>query len=196
MLEQLLDLVREQGRTDIIENPAIPNDRNEEALGLATDSVIGGLKGVLANGGLKDVLGMFAGQSSPADNQNGIVSGITGDMVSKLTDRLGLDSGEAGRIATSLIPGILGKLVSRTNDPNDAGFDMNGIIGALTGGGTAHAAGGVDFGGIVKQLSNGGLDANGDGSLGMDDLSGMISKAAGGQGGGLGGLLGGLFGKS
>ncbi|MBL8017124.1 MAG: hypothetical protein JNK43_07645, partial [Ignavibacteria bacterium] len=29
---------------------------------------------------------------------------------------------------------VLSKLVSRTNDPNDNGFDINSIFGSLTGG--------------------------------------------------------------
>ena len=190
MLEQLFKLIENESQTEIINNPAIPEEQNNHAVGLATDSIFNGLQGALANGGLKDVLGMFAGnQSTGTDNQ--LVNGISGNFITNLMNKFGLDSEKATAIAKSVIPAVLGKLVSKTNDPNDNSFNINGVIGSLMGGDssqgspvqvdgiTGQQGGGIDFGSILKNLSQGGLDSNQDGSIGLDDLSGLISKVTG-----------------
>lgn len=213
MIEQLLKMVQQESQDAIINNPAIPNEFNNQAVGLATESVFGGLQNALANGGLQDVLGMFTGKSSPNMN-NGLVGGIANNFIKGLMDKFGIDSPIAQSIAASLIPTILGKLVSRTNDPADNGFDINGIIGSLIGGASgangvqvpgaqSQPAGGIDFGGILKNLASGGLDANRDGNVGLEDLVGMIGNAAGSArnssqqqpGGGMLDMLTGLLGK-
>jgi hypothetical protein len=195
MLEQLFNLIQSESHQEIANNPAIPNEHNNQAVGLATESIFNGLQGALANGGLKDVLGMFSGSSAPTSG-NPIVSGIVNSMVGSMMHKFGIDSPMATSIATSLIPKVLGSVIGKTNDPSNKGFDMNGIIGALTGGNSQQgsavqfpgmqqqpqqqASGGIDFGGLLKTLTSGGLDANHDGKMGLDDIVGMVSKAAGG----------------
>ena len=190
MIEQLFNLVQQESQDAIVNNPAIPNEFNNQAVGLATESVFGGLQSALANGGLQDVLGMFAGKSSP-DLNSGIAGGMTNSLVKGLMTKFGIESPVAQSIAASLIPTILGKLVSRTNDSSDNGFDINGIIGSLIGGNSSSPNGvqlpgaqsqpgaGIDFGSILKTISSGGLDANKDGSIGLDDIAGIIGNAAG-----------------
>jgi hypothetical protein len=194
MLEQLFNLVKDESQNEIINNPAIPNEMNNHAVGLATESVFSGLQNALANGGLQDVLSIFNGNSNNS-NSNPIVGGIANSLVKSLMNKFGIDSPMAQNIADSLIPTILGKLVSRTNDPSDNGFDINGIIGALTGGssqggspvqlqglqGAPQGENGIDFGGILKSLTSVGLDANRDGSIGLDDIAGMVGRAASGS---------------
>ncbi|HOZ51108.1 MAG TPA: hypothetical protein PLU17_04580 [Chitinophagaceae bacterium] len=191
MLEQLFSLIKNESQNEIINNPVIPNEQNNHAVGLATDSIFSGLQGALANGGLKDVLGMFTGGGNTSSN-NPIVGGIINNFVGSLMQKFGIDSPMATSIASSLIPSIIGKMVNKTNDPNDNGFDINGIIGALTGSNASQGGGvqlpgvqnaqegGIDFGGILKTLTSGGLDSNKDGSIGIDDLAGMIGKVTSG----------------
>ncbi len=191
MLEQLFNLVKTSSQSEIIDNPAIPNEQNNHAVGLAADSVYNGLQGALANGGLKSVLGMFTGNGDTSGS-NPIVGGIINNLAGSLANKFGIDASKAADMANSLIPSVLAKLTSKTNDPNDSSFDINGIIGSLTGGNSSQGSpvqipgmeqgqgGGIDFGGILKNLSGSGLDSNNDGSVGLDDLAGMIGKATGG----------------
>lgn len=190
MLEQLFNLIQNESQQEIIQNPAIPNEHNNHAVGLATDSIFGGLQNALSSGGLQDVLGMFTGKNQ-VSSDNPLVGGMINNFVKSMIAKFGIDSPMATNIASSLIPGILGKLVHRTNDPNDSGFDINSIIGALTGNspqqgggvqlpGLQENSGGIDFGSILKKMTGGGLDADQDGSIGFDDLASMVSKAAGG----------------
>ncbi|MFZ4752926.1 MAG: hypothetical protein ACOYLG_06240 [Chitinophagaceae bacterium] len=191
MLEQLFNLIQNESEQEIIQNPAIPNEHNSHAVGLATDSIFSGFQNALSSGGLKDVLGMFGGKSSP-DSSNPLVGGMVNNLVKNLMTKFGIDNTMAVSIASSLIPNVLNKLISKTNDPSDNGFDINGIIGSLTGnspqqgGGVnlpglqENQSGGIDFGNILKNITSGGLDADRDGSIGLDDIASMVGRAAGG----------------
>ena len=118
--------------------------------------------------------------------------GDIGLMKNKLTNNHGIASNQASGIASSLIPGVLSNLINRTNDPNDNGFNINSIIGSLTGGGAAQSggAGGFDLQGIMSKFTGGGLDTDGDGQV---EISDIISKVTGGaqqqQQSGGGGLM-------
>jgi hypothetical protein len=203
MLEELFRMVQGNAQEEIINNPAIPNEHNNAAAGLATESIFNGLQGALANGGLQQVLNLFGGRSSVGTG-NPLVSGITNSLVGSLMSKLGVNSPIASGIAASLVPKLLGNLVSRTSDPNDNSMDMNGIMSALTGGGAQQQqqqGGGIDFNNILISLTGGQkvqpTAQQQDNSLGMDDILKMLTgggaqqqQAQPQQGGGmLNGLL-------
>jgi hypothetical protein len=181
MLENLFNLIKEQGTDAVINNPAVPNEQNDAVLASATHSVAEELQGTLAGGGLTNILSLFGGGGNNAGGglmNNPIVGSIISNFTNKLIGNHGISSNQAGGIASSLIPGVISSLISRTNNPGDSSFDINSIIGSLTGGATAQSGGGgFDLGGLVSKFAGGGLDANGDGHVGLDDI---ISKVTGG----------------
>lgn len=175
MLEELFNLVKSQGQDDVINNPAVPNEQNDAVLASATHSVAEELQGTLAGGGLQNVLSMFGGGGSGSGLLNNpIVANIIGNFTNKLTNQHGIAGDQASGIANSLIPNVVSNLISRTNNPADSSFDINGIIGSLTGGG---GTGGFDLNSIVSKFSGGGLDTDGDGKIEMSDI---VSKVTGG----------------
>lgn len=193
MFEQLLNLVKEQAGTAIINNPDIPNERNDEAVGDVTNSIAGGLQNALAGGQFKDVLKLLGGeggdlQSNPMANQ------LSGNAVSSLMDKFGLNQGQAGSIVSNLLPGVLQNLISKTNNPGDSSFDLQGIFSSLTGGKT----GGLDLQGLLgKVTQGGGLDKDGDGDTDLNDVINMVKGGASQQqqgGGGMMDIVKGLFG--
>lgn len=197
MLEELFNLVKSQGQEAVINNPVVPNEQNDAVLASATHSVAEELQGTLASGGLQNVLSLFGAGGSNAGGgsllNNPIVSNIISNFTNKLTNNHGIASNQASGIASSLIPGVLSNLINRTNDPNDNGFNINSIIGSLTGGGAAQAGsgGGFDLQGIMSKFTGGGsLDTDGDGQV---EISDIISKITGGaqqqQQSGGGGLM-------
>lgn len=193
MLENLFNLIKEQGVTEVINNPVIPNDQNDAVIGDATQSVAEGFQGVLAGGGLQNILSLFGGNQNAGSRSsllnNPIVSNIISNFTNKLTSNHGIAGDQASGIATNLIPDVISSLISKTNNPNDSSFDINSIIGSLTGG-TTGGGSGFDLQGLMGKFTSGGFDANGDGHLGLDDI---ISKVTGGaqqqQAGGGGGLF-------
>lgn len=195
MLDQLLNLVKGEAQNAVVNNAAVPNENNDGIIQEAVNSISGGLKNELANGGFQNVLKTLGGQAGTLQN-NSIVSNITGNFANSITQKFGLSSSTAQSVASSLIPSVMGKLVNKTNDPNDSSFSLEGIFHSLTGGQTS----GLNLSGILQSVTAGGLDQNNDGKVNLSDITSMISHAAGGgqQTGGAGGILGavkGLFGK-
>ena len=195
MLEQLFNLVKEQAGAAIINNPDIPNERNEEAVADVTNSVAGGLQNALAGGQFKDVLKLLGGQGGDLQN-NPMANQLSGNAISSLMDKFGLNQGQAGSIVSNLLPGVLQNLISKTNNPNDNSFDLQSIFSSLTGGKT----GGLDLQGLLgKVTQGGGLDRDGDGDTVLNDVINMVKGGASQQQqsgeGGMMDLVKGLFGR-
>jgi len=193
MFEQLLNLVKEQAGTAIINNPDIPNERNDEAVGDVTNSIAGGLQNALAGGQFKDVLKLLGGHGGDLQS-NPMVSQISGNAISSLMDKFGLNQGQAGNIVSNLLPGVLQNLISKTNNPNDKSIDLQGIFNSLTGGQT----GGLDLQGLLGKVTQGGFDKDGDGDTDLNDVISMVKGGASQQqqsgGGGMMDIVKGLFG--
>ena len=192
MLEQLFNLVKEQAGSAIINNPDIPNERNDEAVGEVTNSIAGGLQNALAGGQFKDVLKLLGGAGGDLQN-NPLASQLSGNAVSNLMNKFGLNEGQAGGIVSNLLPGVLQNFISKTNNPNDNSFDLQGIFSSLTGGSSK----GLDIQGLLGKVTQGGLDRDGDGDTDLNDVINMVKGGASQQsgGGGLMDIAKGLFGR-
>lgn len=184
MLEQLFNLVKEHAGSAIINNPDIPNEQNGEAVGDVTSSIASGLQNALASGQFKDVLKLLGGQGGNLES-NPLANQLSGNAITSLMDKFGLNQGQAGNIVSSMLPGILQSLISKTNNPNDKSFDLQGIFSSLTGGSTS----GLDIQGLLGKVTHGGLDRDGDGDTDLNDVINMVKGGAGQQqqsgGGGL-----------
>jgi uncharacterized protein YidB (DUF937 family) len=184
MLDNLINLVREQAGSSIINNPAVPNEQNEQVIAETSSSITGGLQNMIASGGLKDVLGLFGGGGDQASNSNPVVQNLSGNVIQQLMSKFGIDQQAASGIAGNVVPDVLKKLVNKTNDPNDSSFDIQGIFNQLSGGKTQN----TNIQGLLGKL-----DRDGDGDTDMQDVMSMFS--GGGQGGGLMDSVKGLFGR-
>jgi hypothetical protein len=195
MLEELFNLVKDNSQDDIINNQQIPNEHNNTAVGMATDSIFSGLQSALANGGVGSILSLLGGKSSVSSG-NPLVNGIMQNFAGGLMSKFGITNPIAQSIAASLIPKALGGLVGRTSNPSDSGFNVNGIIGSLMGQqsqasnanpiANAGGAGGFDFNNILSQLTGGtqvqaptSQAAHDQSGFGMDDILKMVT--GGGQ---------------
>jgi len=177
MLENLLDLIKQNAGSAIIDNPAIPNQHNEAAITEAGSSIMDGLKNMIASGNVKDVASLFNNQGGDIANHPAAQQ-IQGGFIQNLMGKFGLNEGAASGIAASLIPMVLQKLVHQTNDPNNSNFNIQNIIGSLTGGGGQQAAGGggLDIQGILSQFTGGGAANAGGGGGILDTLKGLMGK--------------------
>lgn len=189
MLQQLTDLVKENAGGIINNNPDIPADKKEEAFQVAGASVADGLKNILSHGGVADVMKLFSGRADVSESP--VAQTASQSFADRLSSQLGINASQAGGLASSIIPMILGKLVNRTNDPNDRSFDLQDMLNQFSGGKTA----GLDVGGLLNKFKSG-LDKDGDGDVDLSDLTSMFGSgdsAGGDSGGGLGGMLKGMF---
>ncbi|MEN9568950.1 MAG: hypothetical protein RL172_181 [Bacteroidota bacterium] len=181
MLENLFNLIKEQGSDAVINNPEVPNEQNNAVLASATQSVAEEFQGVLAGGGLSNIMSLFGGGGSNGGGissllSNPIVGSIISSFTNKLTNQHGIGANQASGIAGSLIPGVISSLINRTQDPNDSGFNMNSLIGSLTGGGSQHS--GFDLQGLLGNFTGGGQDVNGDGQVDMSDIIAKVTSGA------------------
>lgn len=131
MLENLLKLIKENAGEAIINNPAIPNVQNDAACETAANSIFKSLQEKVKSGDLNSVKDLF--QSGDNASSHPVVTNLSSNVAGDLMKKFGLDKGTAGNIVNSLLPIVMSKLVSKTNDPNDGSFNLNGIIGALSG---------------------------------------------------------------
>lgn len=186
MLEQLLNLVRDNAQDAVVNNQAIPNEQNDAVIGEATHSITDGLQQALAGGGFKNVLQLLGGQAGNAESHP-VVNDISNNFMNSLMSKFGMDGSQAQSVAGSLIPTVMNKLIHKTNDAGDSSFDLQGIFNSLTGGKTS----GLNLSSMLSSFGSG-LDKDGDGDVDMQDVMGMLG--GGQQGGGLGGMLKGFMG--
>jgi hypothetical protein len=172
MLDNLLnDLVKQYAGSAVIDNPSIPNEKNESAISSITDGILGGLKQQATGAGLSSIIGMLtkSGHVDETTSQN-----VQGSVVDSLMGKLGLGKGVASSVASQIVPAALSALSKNTVDKNNTSFDLSSILGSLTGGKTN----GLDIASLVDK----GI-GNGDGKLDMNDITSAL------------GNLGNLFGK-
>lgn len=172
MLEQLLEMVRSNSQQAIVNNPEIPNERNDDAMGTVLGSVLGGLQTYQNQGGNPNDLMAMLGNNSGNMMSNPVVGGMAQNAIGGLMERFGLSSSSAGAIVAQVLPMILGTMAARNNNPNDS----------------------FQVGGISSVLADGKLDMRDLMTIGTSLLRGGTGGAPG-QTGGLGGLLGGLLGR-
>lgn len=146
MFDNLLNLVKEHAGDAIVNNPAIPNEKNDEAIHSTTTSIVDTLKAQMSSGNLSALTDMFKGGNV---NASPVASSVQNNVVADLMKKFGIDNAQASGIASSLIPKVMESFTKKTNDPNDSSFDMTSIMSSLGGGG---AAGGI--GGMLKGLFN------------------------------------------
>jgi hypothetical protein len=174
MLENLINLVKSHAGDAIINNSDIPNERNDEAIQLASENIFQGLQKAFSSGnnegiGIENLVSLFSKGGTPANNQ--ISQGIQNSVVQGLIKQFGLGENKAGNIASMLIPVVMNQLVNKTNDPNDNSFDLQDIFNKVSGGKT----GGVDIGSLINQFS-GNKDEVKPGSGLLDSLKGLFGR--------------------
>ncbi len=193
MLQQLLDLVRGNAQESVINNPEIPNEKNEEVVAEATNTIASGFRNIVAGGGVQSLMSLFSGGGADKKGllSNPIVSMMMGHFAEKLMNKFGLNNSQANNLSGSLIPGVLGNLINKTNDPNDSGFSLEKLLGSITGqsssnAGTDQTSGGGGLGDLLKQFTGGGEQSGGGGLMDIvKQLAGGAQQQQQRNGGGL-----------
>jgi uncharacterized membrane protein YgcG len=187
MLEELFNLVKGTAADSVVNNPDVPDEHNDAVVAEATNTVASGLRNMVAGGGLQNILSLFGNKDQQGDSKsllsNPIVNMMIGHFAGKLMGKFNMGGDKANSVATNLIPGVISNLISKTNDPDNSTFSLEGLLNSITGGKTAEVVqeqqssgnSGFNFQDLIGQFTGGGGQSGGGGGL-MD----IVSKLAGG----------------
>ncbi|HMK05866.1 MAG TPA: hypothetical protein VK489_16810 [Ferruginibacter sp.] len=187
MLEQLLNLVKGTADDVVVKNPDIPNEKNNEVIAEATNTVASGLRNMVAGGGLQNILSLFSNKNQQGNRSglmsNPIVNMMVGHFAGKLMSKHNIGGNQANSVASGLIPNVMSNLINKTNDPNDNGFSLEGLLKSITGGQSEQVVqeqqingnSGFNFQGLIGKFTGDGKQVGGGGGI-MD----IVSKLAGG----------------
>jgi len=167
MLENLNQLVKENVQQAIINNSAVPNEQNEEAVSAASGSIMEAIKQQLSRGNLGGLVDVFKGGNAEGST---VAQDATTGFTEKL-EAMGINMETAKGIAASVIPSIVGKLVNKTNDPLDSSFNIQDIVSKVAG-----EDGKIDISDAIRLFTEK-TDVNGDGkddSI-IDKVKGLFS---------------------
>jgi hypothetical protein len=167
MIEQLLQIIQQEGQEAVVNNPAVPNEHNNQVMSEAGQSIFNGLQQAMAGGGLSQITSLFSGgdggSSLSSLASNPLVQNIISSFAGKLTGQYNVNADHAQQIGADLIPQVLSRLGGQVNDPSNTSIDINSVISSLTGGGT----GGGDISSLLNKFTGGG---SGDAQGGLTDL--------------------------
>jgi hypothetical protein len=133
MIENLINLIRDNASELIIDNQAVKNEYNEAAISETGNIIISELKSEVSKlniVGLTEIL-----KSNGNLSNNKIILGIITKLSESLSAKFELSNNDAEHISQNLIPAVMNQLISKTNDPNDDSFNIQGLLSNLGGGG-------------------------------------------------------------
>lgn len=130
LFENLLDLVKFNAGESVINNPAIPNDKNDAVCFEITNSLIRQLQLLTAEKGISASADLLYGKLNVLHNP--FIDNITKNITADLIRVFGFDKDVAQSVTVRLVPNLISKLSARIQDPHDHHFDIQQISTLLT----------------------------------------------------------------
>ncbi len=149
MIDQLINLVKQNASEAILKNPAIPDQKNDEAINDIAQNIFGEIQAQAKGGNIQQLAGLFEKGNSSSLTSNPIVAQLINTVTSSLATKFGIPANTAQQIASQVLPKVMGQFVNKTNDPNDKDFDLQDMLGKF--------AGNSSVGDLIGKIGGGGL---------------------------------------
>jgi hypothetical protein len=133
MMDKIKSIVREFSDDAIINNPAVPNDKNEMAIDTTATSLVNHLQAEAQTGNANSLLDILKKDDDPALNPS--VNRVSTGVASDLVKNLGIDTGAATGIVNKIIPHIINKVRDKAKDPGDRDFNIHSLLSSFGKGG-------------------------------------------------------------
>lgn len=136
MLENIIQLVKDQVLPVINNNADIPENKKNDAIETTTNSILEGIKKQLMPDGISDISNMFSNsESSPINNfgNTEMIKGVESTVSSALSDKIGLNAQISTAIASAIVPIVINMLKQGASKDGESSFDISSLIGMLTG---------------------------------------------------------------
>jgi len=160
MWDQIAQLIQQHTQQAVIDNPAVPNEHNQNVIAEAKNVVTDALSGLAAQGRADEAAEAIQSAGHPAAQL------MQNDFANNIMQKYGINSQAASGIASSLIPTILGAIRGQAGN-SGGGLDIQGLLQSFGGGGNLQST----LSGIGTKL---GLDKDGDGDVDLNDLTKMF----------------------
>lgn len=166
MNNNILNLVKQFAGDSIVNNPDVPQEKNESAIQSVSQGIFDGLKQEATGGGLTDILNMF---KSSGNVSNSLSENVQDSVISSLMEKIGIKNTTAQKIASSIVPMVLSSLskMGKNSSGSNSGMNVQEILNSLTGGKTN----GVDIQGFLDKNMGGN-----DGKFELSDLTNLFHK--------------------
>ncbi len=138
MIKDLISSALKSEGADLLKNFGLSSDKQEKAIDLAKDSVMGGLTKSLGSGNIGDITKAFSGGASSS-----LVQSIIANYGTSLISKLGLSKSMANTISTTLIPMVFEFINKRDDAPTDSDAGVKGMLGDLVKSSISNKLGGM-----------------------------------------------------
>lgn len=141
MLEKIMDLVKGQVMDTVNGMSGIPEEKKTQTVETTATSLLSGLKQYATADNLSSLASLFGGGKSMGGS-SAMTGGLEKTVVSALTSKVGLNASVAQTIASTVIPAVMSLFKKKVNDDNEPGFNLETLLGTLTGKGSTSSSGG------------------------------------------------------
>ncbi|WP_343669267.1 hypothetical protein [Chitinophaga sp.] len=153
MFEQLSNLIQEHSQQSVADNPAVPNEHNQNVVEELKSVIISKVTGLATSGQADKISEMLSTNGDTPESKD-----MENNFATNIMEKFGINSQAASSIAATMIPGIL-----------NAVRGQGGIQEIL-----ASFGGGGGLSGLSSLGAKMGLDKDGDGDVDLGDLGKML----------------------
>jgi len=154
MFEKMLGMVKDEVANAVGGMSTIPQAKQGAVVETTANSLMNGLKQYANPASLGALLEIGGVAKGAAGGSSKMMSGLSSGVVGDLTSKLGLTPAVAQSIAASVIPAVMSLFKKHVDDPAQPEFNLQSIVGSLTGASDASGGSGGGLGSVLSGLGS------------------------------------------